>query len=123
MKTTGARCLMAALFFASAILVFGNDFKSAIITSASPLSINVPDNHFLVIRNFTQEGGTSRGVVTVTDANSQTANVLTAAIIDTSTSTSVEVINTEIIAGPATVAVTCPADATSCVITYKRESE
>jgi hypothetical protein len=123
MKTTGARCLMATLFFASAILVFGNDFKSAIIAAGASLPISVPDSHFLVVRNFTQEGGTSRGVVTVTDANSQTANVLTAAIIDTSTSTSVEVINTEIIAGPVTVAVTCPADATSCVITYKRESE
>jgi hypothetical protein len=121
MKTKGTLGLVAALFCASSIVAFGNDFKSVIIAANGSTSISVPNNHFLIIRNFTQEGGTTRGVVTVTDANSQTSAVLTAAIIDSS-SASLEVINSEVIAGPVTVDVTC-GDGTSCVITYKRQSE
>jgi hypothetical protein len=121
MKTHGLRCSIAALFFASAILVCANDFKTVVLAASATTSINVPDNHFLIIRNFTQDGGTTRGVVTVTDANANTANVLTAAILDTSNANAVEVINSEVIAGPVTVDVTC-GDA-SCVITYKREGE
>ncbi len=45
------------------------------------LSLDIPDGQFLAIRNFTQEGGSQRGVVTVT-ANGLTNNVLAAALID-----------------------------------------
>jgi hypothetical protein len=140
MKIPGTRCLISALFCASAIFVFANDFKSVIVAPGSPLQINVPGNHFLVIRNFTQEGGTSRGVVMVTDANGQMANVLAAAIIDTGASATptptptpsptatpslaqLEVINSVVIAGPVTVTVTCAADAMGCFITYRKDSE
>ena len=123
MKTTGMRCLVAALYCASALLVFGNDFKSAIIATGGSLSLNVPGHHFLVIKNFTQEGGTSRGVVIVTDNNAQTANVLVAAIVDTSSSVALEVINSVVIAGPASVSVTCAADATNCFVTYRKDNE
>ena len=130
MKATGARCLIVAFFCASAIAVFAGDFKSSIIAPGGSVSISVPDNHFVVIKNFTQEGGTTRGVMTVADNNMQTANVLAATIIDTGASATptpspapLEVINSVVVAGPVAVTVTCPADATNCFITYRRDSE
>jgi hypothetical protein len=123
-KTIGTRCLIAAFFCASAIHAFAGSFKSTTIATGGSLSIEVPDDRFLVIRNFTQEGGTTRGVVTVT-TDTGTANVLAAAIVDSGTSSTsipLEVISNVVIAGPATVNVTCPADATDCFITYRKES-
>jgi hypothetical protein len=84
--------------------VMGGAFQSVIITS-SPLVVNVADQHFLRIWSFTQEGGTQRGVVSVT-TNDGTANVLTATIIDSSASsstTALEPIDRVVIAGPAQV--------------------
>ena len=124
MKTTGTRCLIAAVFCVSAICVLAGSFQSATIGLGGSLPIEVADGRFLVIRNFTQEGGTTRGVVTVT-TDSGTANVLAAAIVDSgtaSTSIPLEVISNVVVAGPATVNVTCPADATNCFITYRKES-
>ena len=124
MKTVGARCLITAVFLVSTIYALAGSFQSATITPGGSLSIEVPDSRFLVIRNFTQEGGTTRGVVTVT-TDSGTANVLAAAIVDSgasSTSIPLEVISNVVVAGPATVTVTCPADATNCFITYRKES-
>lgn len=124
MKTIAARSLIAVVFCASAVLALAGSFQSATITPGSSLTIAVGDSRFLVIRNFTQEGGTSRGVVTVT-TDTGTANVLTAAILDSGTSSTaipLEVISNVVIAGPATVTVTCPADATDCFITYRKES-
>ena len=106
------------------LCVFAGSFQSATIMPGGSLSIEVPDSRFLVIRNFTQEGGTTRGVVTVT-TDSGTANVLAAAIVDSGTSSTsipLEVISNVVVAGPATVTVTCPADATNCFITYRKES-
>jgi hypothetical protein len=77
---------LVAFFLLHAGFVFAGGFRSKIITT-SPLTITVPDNRFLNITNFTQEGGTDRGVVRVTlsgDAGG-TANVLTATRIDFST--------------------------------------
>jgi hypothetical protein len=62
--------------------------------------------------------------VTVTTDNGA-ANVLAAAIVDSgtsSTSIALEVISNIVVAGPATVNVTCPVDATDCFITYRKES-
>jgi hypothetical protein len=88
----------------------------------------VPDDHFLKITNFSQEGGTDRGVVSVTltgDENSGTANVLAATRVDLSTGTNAqnapEIINRAIIAGPAQVTVT-PVTGATFFITYKKES-
>jgi hypothetical protein len=54
-------CLCVAVSLAS-------EFKSAVVTT-STLTIVVPDKHFLLIRNFTQEGNSSpRGVVVVSFA-------------------------------------------------------
>lgn len=118
------RCLIGAVFCASAMSAFAGSFQSATITPGGSLAIEVPDSRFLVIRNFTQEGATTRGVVTVT-VDSGTANVLAAAIVDSGTSSTsipLEVISNVVVAGPATVTVTCPADATNCFITYRKES-
>src|SRR5437868_2722098 len=77
---------LVAFFLLNVAFVFAGGFKSNIITT-SQLTIPVPEDRFLKITNFTQEGGTDRGVVSVNlsgDAGG-TANVLTATRIDFST--------------------------------------
>jgi hypothetical protein len=108
--------LLSVAVFAGTI--FAGDFKSAIITT-SALTINVPEDQILHIRNFTQEGGNERGVVTVT-INNQTVNVLNAAIIDTTVPP--EIINQIVIAGPATVTVPPIASAT-LFISFRKERD
>jgi hypothetical protein len=105
--------------------VFAAGFKSKIITT-SPLTITVPDDRFLKITNFTQEGGTERGVVRVNlsgDAGG-IANVLTATRIDLSTGINSqnfpEISNQAIIAGPAEVRI-APVMGATLFITYKKE--
>ena len=53
---------LVAFVLLNAGFVFAAGFKSKIITT-SPLTIPVPEDRFLKITNFTQEGGTERGVV------------------------------------------------------------
>src|SRR5437762_12861989 len=77
---------LVAFFLLNVAFVFAGGFKSNIITT-SQLTITVPEDRFLKITNFTQEGGTDRGVVSVnlsSDAGG-TANALTATRIDFST--------------------------------------
>lgn len=128
MKTLTAQCLVVLTFLISAEVTVANPFKSKIITS-SPLIITVPDDHFLKITNFTQEGGTDRGIVQATlqgdSESSGTANVLVATRIDSSTGINFqnfpEISNRAIIAGPAEVTVPSVAGAT-LFITYRKES-
>ncbi len=123
MKTFAVRCGIALIILAAASLAFANPFKSRIITgTSSPLVITVPDDHFLKITNFSQEGGTDRGVVAVTltgDENSGTANVLTATRIDLSTGASSqnspEIVNRVVIAGPAQVTIAPITGASSAI--------
>ena len=56
---------LVAFFLLNAGFVFAGGFKSKIITT-SQLTIPVPEDRFLRITNFTQQGGTDRGVVSVT---------------------------------------------------------
>jgi hypothetical protein len=129
MKTFAARGLIVLVILAAASFAFANPFKSKITGTSSPLVITVPDDHFLKITNFTQEGGVDRGVVAVTlrgDTESGgTANVLTATRIDLSTGTnsqnSPEISNRVIIAGPAKVTV-APVTGATLFITYTKES-
>src|SRR6266478_9902717 len=106
MKIFFGRFLIACVLLGAASFVFAGELKSHIITN-SPLVITVPDNHFLKVTNFTQEGGVDRGVLTVTlnDETGGTANVLSASRIDLSTGTDSqsrqERINRVVIAGPA----------------------
>ena len=127
MKILFGRYLVACVLLAATSLVFAGEFKSRIITS-SPLMITVPDNHFLKVTNFTQEGGVDRGVLTVTlngqsDQTGQTANVLTASRIDSSTGSNSqnppEIINQVRIAGPAQVTV-APVLGATLFITFRK---
>jgi len=116
---------LVAFFLLNAGFVFAGGFKSSIITT-SQLTITIPEDRFLRITNFTQQGGTDRGVVSVIlsgDAGG-TANVLTATRIDFSTGLNSqnfpEISNSVIVAGPAEVNVPPVAGAT-LLITYKKE--
>jgi hypothetical protein len=128
MKMIAVRWVVALIILVAASFAFANPFKSKIITStSSPLMINVPEDHFLKITNFSQEAGTDRGVVSVTlmgDENSGTANVLTATRTDLSTGTNAqnppEISNRVIIAGPAQVTV-APVTGATLFITYRKE--
>jgi hypothetical protein len=116
---------LVAFFLLNAGFVFAGGFKSNIVTT-SQLTITVPEDRFLKITNFTQEGGTDRGVVSVTLSGNAggTANVLTATRIDFSTGINSqnfpEIGNAVFIAGPAEVTVPSVAGAT-LLITYKKE--
>ena len=122
------RCSVALFLWSAATSsVLAGEFKSQIVTD-SPLVIVVPDDRFLKVTNFTQEGGIDRGVLRVT-LNSETetgqaANVLTASRIDLSTGAASqnppEAVNQVIIAGPAHVRVQPVAGAT-LFITYRKE--
>ena len=120
MKILFGRSLVACVLLGATSFVFAGGFKSRIITS-SPLTITVSDEQSLRVRNFTQEGGVDRGVVTVT-LNDQSANVLTASRIDTSSlSTSQETLNQVVIAGPAEVTI-APVVGATLFITYRKEA-
>jgi hypothetical protein len=130
MKIFAARCLIALVILAAATFAFAGPFKSRIITGTnSALAITVPDDHFLKITNFSQQGGTDRGVVEVTlqgDTESGgTAKVLTATRIDLSTGANSqnppEINNRVIIAGPAQVTV-APVTGATLFISYRKES-
>src|SRR5947199_1058319 len=102
------RVSFAALFIIYDKYLIAGGFKSKIITS-SQLTIPVPEDRFLKIVNFTQEGGTDRGVVRVPLSGHAggIANVLTATRIDSSTGINSqnfpEIGSQVIIAGPTEV--------------------
>jgi hypothetical protein len=114
---TAIPSLLIAWFCVVASLALGGGFKTEIITS-TPLTIDVPDAHFLQIHKFTQEGGGQRGVVSVT-TDAGTANVLTASIID---SGAPEFSRKITIAGPASVTV-APVSGATLFITYRKMTE
>jgi len=125
------RCLVAFTLVAAATVAFANPFKSKIISSNdSVLEITVPGDHFMKITNFTQDGGTDRGVVQVVlpgdQENGGSTNVLTAARIDLSTGANVqnapEIDNRVTIAGPAIVRIR-PIVGAKLFITYKKERD
>jgi hypothetical protein len=121
-----ARCLIAVVMLAAASFAFAHPFKSKIITT-EPLMITVGDDAILRIKNFSQEGGTDRGVVsvTLTGENGGTANVLVATRTDFSTGADAqnfpEIGNQVIIAGPAQVTV-APITGATLFITFRKES-
>ena len=89
--------------------------------ASDALSLDVPDAQFLTIRNFTQEGGAQRGVVTVT-ANGQTNNVLAATLVDQGLSVPPEFIKKVVIPGPAQITI-APVPGTTLFVTYRRGLE
>ena len=129
MKMIAARCLVGLTFLAAAAVAFANPFKSKIITgNDSTLVITVPDDHFLKITNFTQEGGTQRAVITVKLGGESPGktDVLTATRTDLSagvnSQNSPEVSNRVTIAGPAEVSVQ-PVVGAKLFITYRKERD
>jgi hypothetical protein len=131
MKTLSVRFFVAAVFFGTAAVSLANPFKSKIIQSNDPvLEITVPGDHFMKITNFTQDGGTDRGVIEVVlpgdTENGGSANVLTAARVDFSTGANAqnapEVSNRLTIAGPAIVKIK-PVVGAKLFITYKKERD
>jgi len=116
---------LVAFFVLKGGFVSAGGFKTKIVTT-SPVTIPIPEDRFLKITNFTQEGGTERGVVRVNlsgDAGGS-ANVLTATRIDLSTGINAqnfpEIVNRVVIAGPGEVRI-APVMGATLVITYKKE--
>jgi hypothetical protein len=131
MKALSMRFFVAAVFVAAAAVAFANPFKSKIIQSTDPvLEITVPSDHFMKITNFTQDGGTDRGVIQVVlpgdEENGGSANVLTAARVDFSTGANAqnapEISNRLTIAGPAIVKIR-PVVGAKLFITYRKERD
>src|SRR4026208_581006 len=131
MRTLTMRFFVAAFFLAAAAVAFANPFKSKIISSSdSVFETTVPGDHFMRITNFTQDGGTDRGVVQVVlpgDAeNGGATNVLTAARIDFSTGSNAqnapEITNRVTIAGPAIVRIR-PVVGAKLFITFRKERD
>jgi hypothetical protein len=119
---TSLRFLAAVFILSCAGFVRAGDFVSMVLQANQQLpQITVPGDRFLVIRNFTQQvGATNRGSVSVTTNGLTINNAFTATIIDPAAPQgTLEVINNFVVAGPATVTVTC-GDMTSCFITYRK---
>ncbi|MFL6514537.1 MAG: hypothetical protein ACJ8M1_05880 [Chthoniobacterales bacterium] len=124
MKLLSCRITAAVLCLGLSVSVaVAGPFRTKIITSSDdPLVLSLAENVFLQIRNFTQEGGSLRGTVTV-NIDGQTANVLSASQISSSSLLfAPEVINRVNVAGPATVTVKPVANAT-LAITYRKVRE
>jgi hypothetical protein len=129
MRTLTVRFFVAAVFLAAAAFAVANPFKSKIITgNDSTLVITVPEDHFLKITNFTQDGGTERAVVTVKLGGESPGrtDVLTATRTDLSagvnSQNAPEIGNRVIIAGPAEVSVQ-PVVGAKLFISYKKERD
>jgi hypothetical protein len=129
MRTLTVRFFIAAFFLAAVAVAVANPFKSKIITgNDSTLVITVPEDHFLKITNFTQEGGTERAVVTVKLGGESPGktDVLTATRTDFSAGVNSqnfpEGANRVIIAGPAEVSIQ-PIVGAKLFITYKKERD
>jgi len=127
MRMLTVRFFVAVFFFATAAVGFANSFKSKIVSSNdSVLEIIVPGDHFMKIMNFTQEGGTYRGVVQVDlpgdIPNGGSTNVLTATQIDLNAPNAPEINNRVTIAGPARVRIS-PVPGAKLFITYRKERD
>ena len=116
---TSFRLLAAFVVVAFISFARAGDFQSQVVQINSMLTINVPSDRFLVIRNFTQEPGAMvRGYVSVTTTTFTAQTVLTATILDPNNTTTLEPINDVVISGPSTVTVT--QGDTNCFITYRK---
>jgi hypothetical protein len=115
--------LLAVLFVLGVVnFVRAGDFVSQVVQAGASFTISVPGGHFLVIRNFTQEGPTGnitiRGTIAATDRSGLSGTVMTTTIVDTDPNLYLEPINNVVVAGPSTVTVT--AGDTNCFITYRK---
>ena len=117
-----SRVASTLLVLISSSVAFADDFKSLTIPGFTDSgSIRVHNNQFMVIRNFTQEDGSIRGVVLVTTppGASTSVNVLTATLLNMFT---LEPINNVVIAGPADVVFACGDTTGNCFVSYKKDN-
>ena len=114
--------ILAAVFLLSFVgFVRAGDFISQVVQAGANVTITVPGDKFLVIRNFTQDvspTSMTRGIITATDRTGLSGTVLTATIADTNPGNFLEPVNDVVIAGPSTVTVT--GGDTNCFITYRK---
>ena len=104
--------------------VWAGPYHTKIIPSTGePLTLTIAQNVFLRIRNFTQEGGVTRGTVMVTIGD-ETVNILNATQIsnNSNVATPPEVMNRVVIAGPAIVTIN-PVVGANLAITYQKVRE
>ena len=120
MKTL-SRLLAALFLFGFTGFVNAGDFVSMVLQADQVLpTITVSGNHFLLIRNFTQEVGcVNKGFVSVTANGLTITNAFVATVEDPATTFANDPVNEFVVAGPATVTVTC-GDTTSCFISYRK---
>jgi hypothetical protein len=125
MKTALARVLPVLSFFVFTEFAIAGDLVSTVVQTTQTITITVPPDRFLVIRNFTQDGtgmtATMRGSVSVISNGSGPVTVMTATIVDPSNTTTLEPVNDVVIAGPATATVH-PGN-TTCFITYRKGTD
>jgi hypothetical protein len=128
MKTTFVRFLVAVVLCAVATNLWAGPFRSLVIDAGAHSDIMVPDGVFMHVRNFTQAGGTARGVVTVTITGQATSTIVLTATINepqsptpTPAPSALEPINSVIIAGPATVTFT--AGDVAAFVTYRKDKD
>jgi hypothetical protein len=125
MKSVIVRSLIAVLFCVCVRFTLAGDFHSVVVPSATPLAITIPDQHFIRIRNFTQDVAfPPRGTVSVKlGTGAIPINVMTASFVNpNATVTQIEPINSVVIAGPATVTITAAAG-TNTVVTYIKQHD
>jgi hypothetical protein len=119
---TSSRLLAALVVFSFISFAHAGNYVSRVIQVGDMFTIDVPGDHFLVIRNFTQQGTalaiTTRGQITASDRNGFTGTVITATIADTDPIQVLEPVNEVVVAGPSTVTVT--GGSTTCFITYRK---
>lgn len=119
------RLFAVLLVFSFVALAQAGNWISQVVQVGSSFTIDVPGGHFLIIRNFTQEGTapaiSTRGQITATDKNGLSGTVVTATIADTDPNQILEPVNEVVVAGPSTVTVT--GGDTSCFITYRKGEE
>jgi hypothetical protein len=118
------RFLAVLLVFGFVSFVHAGNWISQVVQVGDMFTIDVPGDHVLVIKNFTQEfsGTSGRGTVTAMDKKTgSTATVLTATLADTNPLDYLEPVNEVVIAGPSTVTVTA-GDSTG-FITYRKAQD
>jgi len=118
---TSLRLLVAVLLLNITSFVRAGDFISVVLQANQQLApITVAGDQILKIRNFTQDvGGFNRGFVSVTKNGLTITNAFVASIEDPATAFLLDPVNSFVVAGPATVTVTC-GDTTSCFISYRK---
>src|SRR6266404_902439 len=101
---TSSRFLAALFLFSFISFVQGGNFVSQVLLASQPLTITIPGNHFLLIRNFTQECCSfTRGTVSITKDGLTINNAFVASFADNSLFSPNDPINEFVVAGPATV--------------------